>query len=68
MTPTNLLASLRNIDEVRAMIVIVTADGRVKLVALDVRGSHAGPSRVSEQVYCEAAPIHVSTGREGGRL
>jgi len=50
------------------MIVIVTADGRVSLVALDVRGSHAGPSRVSEQVCCEAAPIHVSTGYEGRRL
>ena len=50
------------------MIVIVTADGRGNPVALDVRGSHAGPSRVSEQADVEAAPIRVSTGCEGGRL
>jgi hypothetical protein len=54
--------------EVDAMIVIVTADGRVNLVALDVRGSRAGSSRVSEQAYVESAPIRVSTGCEGGRL
>jgi hypothetical protein len=55
-------------SEVDAMIVMVTADGRVNLVALDVRGSHAGPSCVPEQAYVEAAPINVSTGREGERL
>jgi hypothetical protein len=53
-------------SEVVAMI--VTADGGVTLAALEVRGSHAGPSRVSEQAYVKGAPIHVSTGREGGRL
>ena len=31
-------------------------------------GSHADPSRVSEKAYVEAAPINVSTGREGERL
>jgi hypothetical protein len=53
-------------SEVDAMI--VTADCRVTLVALDARGSHAGPSRVSGQTYVEAASIRVSTGREGRRL
>ena len=55
-------------SEVDAMIVIVTADGSVNLVALDGRGSHADPSRVSEKAYVEAAPIHVSTRRGGRRL
>jgi hypothetical protein len=51
--------------EVDAMI--VTADGRVNLVALDARRSHAGPSRASGQAYVEAAPVRLSTGREGRR-
>jgi hypothetical protein len=55
-------------SEVDAMILIVTADGRVNLVALDVRGSHAGPSRVPGQAHVKRAPICDSTGREGGRL
>ena len=50
------------------MIVIVTADGSVNLVALDAGRSHAGTSRVSEQADVEAAPSRVSTGREGRRL
>ena len=55
-------------SEVDAMIVIVTADGSVNLVALDMRGSYADPSRVSEKAYVEAAPIHVSMMCEGRRL
>ena len=53
---------------VDAMILIVIVDGRVSPVALDVRGSHAGPSRVPEQASVEAAPIRASAGREARRL
>jgi len=47
---------------------IVIADDRMNLVALDVRGSHTGTSRVPKQADVETVPLRVSTGHEGLRL